>query len=266
MNQYTEDNIINTGWHQFIYGYNTKERTNFLKEITVHHPITLNRDCPQAIYIDNFSLPIIDSKCLIDKNLLSMVSRNYFDFTIYHQLLLELLNLDCFKELGGRDEIFLEYVNRLIINDGFDKIQSLESLKDCLLQAKNFYQEKYISLLTGTDFKKDIDDLIISSIFMRERYIKKFKEMINNKSYFVVIIDHKNSIPLISAQAINGYISMRCTADISMKIACDPSEWSSYYDLDGNFIENPHDYSIIELDQSLKEYTRIKKEKFYNKL
>ena len=175
MNEYIEDSIINTGWHQFIYGYNTDDRTKFLKDIAIHHPITINSDCPQAIYINEFSLPVLNSKCSVDKNLLSIISRNYFDFTIYYQILLELIKLDRFKELDGREQFFLDYVNRLVLNDGFNTIKSLESLKDCLFQAKDFYKNKYISLLTGTDFKENIDDLPISSIFMRERYIKELK-------------------------------------------------------------------------------------------
>lgn len=262
---HVDNSIINTGWHQFIYGYDTDKRTQFLKNIAVNHPVTLNRDCPQAIYIEDFSLPILDSDFLVDKNLLNIISRNYFDFTIYYQLLLELSKLDCLKEFNGREELFLDYVNRLILNDGFSNIQSLESLKDCLLQARNFYKEKYISLLTETDFKKDIDDLPISSIFMGERYIKEFKKMINNGSYFAVIIDHKGDAPLVSIQAVNGYVGKRCTADISIKVACEPKNWSSYCDLDGNFVENPHDYSVVELDQSLKEYIKVKKDDFYNK-
>ena len=166
--------------------------------------------------------------------------------------------LDRFKELDGREQFFLDYVNRLVLNDGFNTIKSLESLKDCLFQAKDFYKNKYISLLTGTDFKENIDDLPISSIFMRERYIKELKKMINNSSYFAIIIDHNDTIPLVSIQAVNGYIGMRCTADISMKVACDPSKWRSYYDLDGNIVEEPHDYSTVELDQSLKEHVKIK--------
>ena len=58
---------------------------------------------------------------------------------------------------------------------------------------------------------------------------------------------------------------MRCTADICMKIACAPGDWSCYYDLDGNLIEEPHDYSSIRFDQSLNDYVKIKKENFSNK-
>ena len=198
MNKYIEDSIINTKWHQFIYGYNTYERTEFLKRMTFNHPITVNNDSPQAIYIEDFGLPIIDSEYLVDRNLLNMVSRNYFDFTIYYQLLSELLNTDSCMKLNGREEVFLEYVNNFILEDGFDKIQTLELLKDSLFQAKSFYKDKYISLLTETDLKNDITDLSISSIFMSKRYLKEFKNMINNNSYFALIIDHKNSIPLIS--------------------------------------------------------------------
>ena len=124
MNEYTKRQIIGNSYHQFLYGYNTVERTNFLKEIASEYPMTLNRDFPQAIYMENFSLPTLEYSPEVDKNELKIASRDYFDFCVYTQLLEELLKIDYEKELNGREQEFLKYVNAYLLNPDFPQIES----------------------------------------------------------------------------------------------------------------------------------------------
>lgn len=65
--------------------------------------------------------------------------------------------------------------------------------------------------------------------------------------------------------AINGYVTRRINSDISMKVACDPNEWMTYYDTTGILAENVHDYGVIELDNSLQIYTEQLKKQYYKK-
>lgn len=129
MNEYMKRRIIGDNYHQFLYGYNTVERTNFLKEIASCYPITLNKDCPQAIYMEEFSLPNIKNHYKTDRNLLEIAARDYFDFSVYTKMLEELLKTDYKKELAGREEEFLKYINAYVLNPGFSEIKDLESLK-----------------------------------------------------------------------------------------------------------------------------------------
>jgi len=41
-----EQQIISHKFHQFLYRYNTKERTIFLKQMEKHYPITYKEDIP----------------------------------------------------------------------------------------------------------------------------------------------------------------------------------------------------------------------------
>lgn len=265
MNEYTKRNIIGNSWHQFLYGYYTVERTNFLKEIAKEYPITLNRDCPQAIYMEEFSLPPLKCDHKVDKDLLKTASEEYLDFCIYTQLLDEVFKRDFERELNGREQIFLEYVNNFLLDSNFNKIENLSSLRDALLKARNFYQQFYVSTITGESLIASYDELPIPHIPLQESYMRKFKNMINNSSYFALIIDAKEKLPVISQRAINGYVTKRITSYFSMKVACDPNEWVTYYDLEGEIAESPHDYMNIELDDSLKNQIEQRKKEFYKK-
>lgn len=265
MNEYMKKRIIGDNYHQFLYGYNTLERTNFLKEIAMEHPITLNRNCPQAIYMDNFSLPTLEYIHGVDKNQLEIVSRDYFDFCVYTQLIEELLKTDYEKELSGREEQFLKYINAILVNPGFSEVESLISLREIFIKARDFYQQTYVSTITGSPMETFYQDLVISDIFMQDEYMREFKAMINNSSYFALIIDQKEKMPIVSQKAINGYVNRRINSDISMKVACDINDWMTYSDVGGLMIENLHDYIYVELDSNSHDYLEQRKKEFYKK-
>lgn len=108
-------------------------------------------------------------------------------------------------------------------------------------------------------------DLAISDIPLQDSYMRKFKTLINNSSYFALIIDQRENMPIVSQKAINGYVTRRITSYFSMKVACDPNEWLTYYDLEGEMAEEPHDYTNIELDNSLQNQIKQRKKEFYKK-
>lgn len=166
MNEYTKRQIMGNSYHQFLYGYNTVERTNFLKEIAGEYSITLNRDCPQAIYMEDFSLPTLEYSHEVDKDLLTIVGRDYFNFCVYTQLLEELLKKDYEKELDGREQEFLKYVNNIYLNPDFPQIESLFSLKETFIKARDFYRQTYVSNITGEPMQTSYQDLAISDIFL----------------------------------------------------------------------------------------------------
>ena len=47
--------------------------------------------------------------------------------------------------------------------------------------------------------------------------------------------------------SINDYIASRCTGYLSINILLSKYEWKYYYSSNGQFIENIHDYSEINL-------------------
>lgn len=175
------------------------------------------------------------------------------------------MKTDYGKELGGREKQFLEWVNFFQINPEFNKIESLISLKEAFLQTKRFYQQEYVCALTKQDHSISCDDLAISFVSSLGDYIQEFKRLINNSSYFALIIDQRKKMSTISQEAINGFVTKRINSNISMKVACDPAEWLTYWDMDGHVAEDPHDYTHLSLDSSLTDYIEQKKKTFYKK-
>lgn len=82
---------------------------------------------------------------------------------------------------------------------------------------------------------------------------------LHNDSYFGFIIDHQTPFRLATTKAINIYAASRCNRDISIKVALAPDEWETYYDMSGNLVEAIHDYGVVELDNSFKQYVKRKK-------
>ena len=119
--------------------------------------------------------------------------------------------------------------------------------------------------MTDTDLVMDYRNLPISDVFLQEGYMKQFKKLINNSSYFALIIDQREKMPVVLQEAINGLVTKRITSYISVKVACNPNEWMTYYDIEGNFAEDPHDYTHIELDSNLQDSMKQKKKGFYKK-
>ncbi len=46
MNKIMEEQIMSHKYHEFLYGYNTDERTNFLRTREKHYPIIYGEDAP----------------------------------------------------------------------------------------------------------------------------------------------------------------------------------------------------------------------------
>ena len=78
----------------------------------------------------------------------------------------------------------------------------------------------------------------------------------NMQSYFGIIFDKKCDMSISSIQAINNLIGARINSDISIKVATEPDGWKTYCDVNGKYIENIHDYGIIQLDNSYTSYTK----------
>jgi hypothetical protein len=90
--------------------------------------------------------------------------------------------------------------------------------------------------------------------------IQSIKKLINRDSYFVIIING-DIISNVAKMAVNNLLGSRINKDISIKVFCEPGKWNVSYDLNGNIINNIHDYGIVNFDDSEKEYTRLLKNK-----
>lgn len=256
MNDIKKKEIIEQNRHQFIYGYNGDERRIFLKGIENDFPIKVNENIPMAIYLDEIYLPEIDlSNKDVDKFRMYSIGREQFNFVVAQNILSKILRKEENNFNEQSVEKFLSAINRLYLNSSCKNIETLDELLNGLKESQKFYEEYY------TGHNLDINELKIQflDIAFFVRYIKK---LLNNNSYFGIIVDHQREISLITKMAINALVASRINSDISMKVACEPGEWRVYTDFNGEHIDSIHDYGIVNLDNSEKEYTRKLKNKY----
>lgn len=239
--------------HLWLYGRNGEKREALLRELEFLYPIKLAENSPMAVYMSSFILPVItERRNNYDKALANIAARNHLDFAIAENIVrkIEVDHLSI-------PEDFLFHINRLFLNRKHDRIETNKELLEALKASKRFYEQYYISELTGVE-KEDIESLKIRFL-MIDGFIHYLKKAMNNQSYFGLVFDHQTPFPIETTMAINGFVSKRCNSDISIKVAIQPDEWEIYYDATGMLIEENHDYGTVELDDSLKQYIKTKK-------
>ena len=247
------DEIIGQSRHQFIYGENGERRKDILTGIVNDNPIVCDVNEPGSILLDNDYLVGGESVYNLDSYKKLAISREHFNFAVCGKLLDEALSLD----INARSDEFLCRMNQIFVDNG-QSIDDLDSLVRVLYQARDFYKDGYRIYLETGKFPS-IEDLPIRFMDLNS-FMHYYKKLLNNRSYFSVIVDQQSPISSLSKRAINDVVGKRINKDISMKVACQPDEWETYYDLSGQFVQAVHDYGIVELDDSLSQY--VKKRRF----
>lgn len=161
--------------------------------------------------------------------MLKIAAREYLKNLIAYNLTMRLENNSIV--MGHIENEILDFLNGYQFNRK-EKVTSVQNYLKELRETLEICQETYMSILqNGTahpkmfDFPSDVDNI--------EWFSKMMKEMLKNNAQFNIIIDDQNRV-------------------VFMKIATEPENWSTYRDLSGVFVENIHDYSIVELDDSYK--------------
>lgn len=239
---YKKNDIIGQGRHQFIYGYDSDDRTRLLKEIEKENPVVSDIDSPMAIYVEDYGLPTIEyDKKSVDMGLVKIVSTEYFNFSVLSQI------IKFYIDGGNNNKNVLELMKKHYQLE----IERIEELSNLLNESKRFYKSYYEDYLKHGNSVHKIDEIKIPFIDL-EMFLTELKNEINNNSYFALMIDNKKDISTLSTQVINLYVSSRINDTISMKVATDPNKWKSFIDYNGQFVEAVHDYGEVELDDSYK--------------
>ena len=247
------DEIIGQSRHQFIYGENGERREGILKGIVNDNPIVCDVNEPGSIYLGDDYLSGGESVYQLDSYRKLAIARENFNFAVCGKLLDEALSLD----INARSDEFLDRMNRLFVDSG-QSIDDLSTLVKVLYQARDFYRDGYKTYLETGVFPS-LEELPIKFMEL-DSFMRYYKKLLNNKSYFSVVVDQQSPISALSKSAINDVVGKRINADISMKVACQPDEWETYYDLSGQFVQDVHDYGVVELDNSFSQY--VKKRRF----
>ena len=243
--EFQKDEIMKQNRHLFIYAQNNEYRTKFLKSMVSDYPIKADSNHPMALYLDNFGLPVIEGENhTLDHDQKSIISQEYFSFLVAQKLLRST------KE--RRIDNLEDRLSRLMKSLNGKKA-SINKTIERMEKSIKFYLDYYVRSFEGKP-----DDLSISSLEIPfidlERFVVDFKSAIGNSSYLAIVLDNKQPMAHISTKAVNTFVGSRINSDISMKVATDPSDWPTYHDTRGQFVQYVHDYSTIEVDDSYKNY------------
>ena len=249
----TKDNLVNSiikdNRHQFIYGYNGKEREQLLKNVVKEYPVKLNSEEAIGIYLDSIGLPKINgSNGDLNESYLSMLCSNYLIYSIAKNLIDTTIEQLPEKVLGENLNDFLDKVNNRFVQKR--EIKSLQEFSNMLKEVRDGYLQLYRDHMKKGNLVLPYDKFSIQFINSGSliTLIRFYKQMINSKSHISVITDHQVPIDIRSQKAINTLMDTRLNADISIKVACEPNNWDSHYSLNDSFSEGVHDYETIELE------------------
>lgn len=254
MNDYLKKEIMEQIRHQFIYGYDNIDRTIFIKSLEDYYPINVNCDNPMAIYMENYYLSMNEAKNNdVDKFILMRVNREYFNISIIVNIIESILNQKSLNLDSVSVSNFLRRINFISCDNS-----SFCSLEDLLMELNislEFYLLYYNNLIEGKSSLPNVNDIKIPFI-MPDMIVPKIKKLLNNNSFFGIIIDSGDSLSLNTIKIINGYIARRINGDLSIKVVCEPGKWLTYYDENGMLVESIHDYGDVYLDDSFSNYTK----------
>lgn len=258
--EYLKNEIMNQSRHLFIYGYNNDYRSSFLKSLEDEFPIMINSDKPVALYFDDLGLPVIEPNIeKIDFDLIRNISMEYLSFKIASNILEKSIKFD---DIDSRLSRLIELTN-LYKNKGHKEITTTKDLLGEIKTTIDFYYESYWDYLNGKIDKVSIDKVAIPFLQL-ELFVRDYKSEMEMDSYLGIVFDKKNSIIIPSTQAVNNLIGARINSDISVKVAIEPDDWETYYDINGQLVEAIHDYGTVELDSAYEDDMMKLTRKFYD--
>ena len=240
--------IMDQSRHLFIFGYDNQERSTFLKNLEKDYPFTPDFSNPVALYFDSFGLPVIETDLSgKDTSILQIMSCEYLSLLVASTVLektIEYKKTDLDDKMSGL--IYLINMNK---NKEYDKITSVTDLLRELKISRDFYYESYINYINGQIENISTNDVSVPFLDLN-MFVNYYKECMNMKLYFGIILDKKSNLSIFSVQAINNIIGSRINDSISIKVAVEPDKWETYRGTNGQYIEKTHDYGIVELDDS----------------
>lgn len=252
-----EHQIIGESRHQFIYGKKDLQQNSNLKNMELNYPVFVDRNEPMAVYVEDFSLPNISKTAEVDRILVERIAREYLNFTIATSIMERLLKNIDHSLLKKKEGKFIDKINKLYINEECNKVSSLEEVLQVLSSMKKFYKDLYIEYLQSGKLEINVLKLPIAFL-MIDFFVRDVKKMLNSDSYFALIFNVENDMAVISQQAINNLISSRINSDMSIKVVCEQDAWKSYYNMQGQIVENVHDYGTVYYEGITEYYTRTR--------
>lgn len=222
--------------HKFVYYDN--ESINGLRELEYEYPAKVNSEEPVVVYIQDDSLPKVDTKLVLDKDRIIVFHCHYYELLIFLAIINQLANQIEHSELNNR----LERVFKLCSHIGKSEIKDIDTLRDLLIESKNIYKEAYLEYMNSG--KCDFYDKVPIPFIMMDSMIQVVKKALDLKKHFSLLLEFREDMSIYTCRAINDHIASRCNGYLSMNVLLhSDSEWKSYYANNGQFIQDTHDYT-----------------------
>lgn len=232
------DRVVWDSWHNFVY-YDELDKCKILEDIS-RHDVKLNSKKPIVIYICDDGLPVVNNDIKVDKYRIEFFHRRYYELLILLSIIDKLIESIDIDDLNSRfRRVFYLLSDNVDIND-------VIVLRGLLDKCKNIYKQEYVNYIENGILGDFYNDLEISNIII-DMIIPCIKRSIGLEKYFSLLIDVDREMSIYNQMSINDYISSRCTGYLSINVLLSKYNWEYYYNSNGQFIQNVHDYNEIDL-------------------
>lgn len=230
------DRVVMESFHKFVY-YDD-ESVLSLRDLENEYIPKINSSEPIVIYIKDLGLPKLNTVLDLDNYRINFFHERYVEIMIFLSIIDRLINHIEMSELNNR----LSGIFRLFSKE----IKDIDTLRNMLIDSKNMYRDGYIEYMkTG---KIDFYDKVPIPFIMIDNILTDVKKKLRLERHFSLMLEFYNDIDKYTCKAINDYVASRCTGYLSMNILLhNESEWKCFYANNGQFIQNVHDYTEIDL-------------------
>jgi len=260
MNQYTHKRIIEQNRHQFIYVENDEKRKEFIKKLEQGHKFIIGGNTPSAVIVENPLLPEIKNPNYENKGRIPLITREYLDFSLASSIFENLKQHYDIDYLNSKLNNFLMRLNKLFKIQEAKNIEHIDELTQSLKIAQNYYYQNFTQGCVDNPIGKNLG--LPFKFLLIETFLYYLKKDLEYTSHIAFLIDVDKKGSIYSQQALNSLISRRNNPHLSIKIFSDPRTWQTLNGLNGEKIDYTHDFDIVELDNSHKNYIEEIKQKY----
>jgi len=234
------DRVVLEGWHKFVY-YDDNSK-DIVMDVVSKYNAKMNSEEPIVIYLSDEGLPKISKNIELDKFIVQSFHERYYSLLISLSIINNLINNIDKDILNSK----FERLFRLCSFSGIRKITDVIELRDILEKCKNRYKIEYIDYIETGILGNFYNELEIPFVLV-DTIVPCIKRSIGLEKHFSLLFDVNSDFSVFNQMAINNYVASRCTGYLSVNVLINEYDWKYYYSSNGQFIQNVHDYSVVNL-------------------
>ena len=240
--------VVGQSRHKFVY-YDY-ESIDVLRQTEFSYLPKLDSEEPIVIYEIDEGLPKVDTNLKLDDFRIRVFHERYYELLIFLSIIDSIANHINHDELNIR----LKHTFKLLSHGNKTEIKNINTLRSLLIDSKNMFKDGYIEYMeTG---ERNLYNEVPIPFVMIDNIVDDIKRELGLKRHFSLMLELPEDISKYTCMAINDYIASRCNGYLSMNVLLyRDSKWKTYYANNGQFIQETHDYTEIDLR---KHKTRIK--------